>query len=63
MKDFLDFAVTNARAEFPVILPLRVVCSWCETVLQDGAPNARTSHSICPACHAAHFQEEPPCER
>lgn len=58
MKDFLDFAATNAREEFPIVLPLRVVCSWCEKVLQEGAPNARTSHSICPDCNFKHFLQE-----
>lgn len=73
MKDFLDFAVTNARAEFdiyhtniqrpfdnyqPVVLPLRVVCSWCQKVIQEGAPEAKTSHTCCPECYAIHFPEE-----
>lgn len=63
MKDFLDFAATNAREEFPIVLPLRVVCSWCQKVLQEGAPEAKTSHTCCPECYAEHFPEDLPCER
>lgn len=90
MKDFLDFAVMNARAEFhmktlhhwpectnnpctcldaeaivftSIVKPLRVVCSWCQKVIQEGALEAKTSHTCCPECYATHFPEEPPCER
>lgn len=77
--DFKDLAITNARDEFgtyrvnvidglavsitPIVLPLRVVCSWCQKVLQEGAPEAKTSHTCCPECYAEHFPEDLPCER
>lgn len=96
MKDFLGFAITNARAEFkithvedsntwgterdasasppweplsetcvwdPSISPLRVVCAWCKKLLQEGAPNAATSHSICPDCLVTLNAEDRTCER
>lgn len=34
------------------VIPLRVVCAWCKTVLAEGGPGASTSHGICPACAA-----------
>ena len=62
MKDLFAFAAANARAQFPVVLPLRVVCSWCQKVLQEGAPNAMTSHSICAEC-STQYLEDKSCER
>ena len=32
------------------VIPLRVVCAWCKTVLAEGGPGAPTSHGICSAC-------------
>jgi len=29
---------------------LRVVCAWCQDVLQEGTPGAATSHACCPRC-------------
>lgn len=97
MKDFLGFAITNARAEFKITnvedsnswgdcvtdqpsppweplsetctwdppispMPLRVICAWCKKLLQEGAPNAATSHSICPDCLVTLNAEDKTCE-
>ena len=63
MKDLFAFATANARAQFPVILPLRVVCSWCQKVLTEGAPNAMTSHTICLDCYDTFLEGDVTCER
>ena len=63
MKDLFSFATANARAQFPVVVPLRVVCAWCQKVLQEGAPEALVSHSICPDCLATLNAEDRTCER
>jgi hypothetical protein len=30
----------------------RVVCAWCQVVLQEGEPGSTVSHGICPSCLA-----------
>lgn len=32
------------------VLICRVVCAWCDLVLREGSPDAKTSHGICSAC-------------
>lgn len=39
-------------------LHFRIVCSWCTRVLEQGSPDAETSHSICPACLEKEFAVE-----
>ena len=34
------------------IQELRLVCSWCQRVMRDGAPGAQTSHGICTGCRS-----------
>jgi hypothetical protein len=31
---------------------LRLVCSWCSTLVREGSPNAPTSHTLCLTCAA-----------
>ena len=28
----------------------RIVCAWCDTVMEQGAQGADVSHAICPKC-------------
>lgn len=37
---------------------MRVVCSWCEAVLQIGASDQPTSHGICAGCSRALVGED-----
>jgi len=34
----------------PPDVTLRIVCGWCQRVLQAGSPAAPISHGMCPAC-------------
>jgi hypothetical protein len=29
---------------------LHRVCAWCQRVIEQGTPGARTTHVLCPAC-------------
>lgn len=33
-------------------MTLRVICSWCQLLLREGSPDAKTSHGCCPSCVA-----------
>jgi hypothetical protein len=28
----------------------RIICAWCDTVMEQGAHGAEVSHAICPTC-------------
>jgi len=36
----------------PEIQELRLVCSWCQRVMREGAPGPQTSHGICTGCRS-----------
>jgi hypothetical protein len=44
----LDTAARRLRAIAILAVPLKRICSWCDTVLSDGRLPA--THAICPAC-------------
>lgn len=61
IDDIADAAIAKAEMTLEdryAIQPFRVVCSWCEKVMQEGAPEAMTSHSICEACDEKMKAEE-----
>lgn len=39
---------------------LRLVCSWCQKVLEQGTPGAEVSHGMCADCEAREFSSAPP---
>jgi len=41
-------------------MKFRIVCSWCEALIEEGDPFAQTSHGICEACLFANFPELTP---
>jgi len=44
------FVTCQACAFTHPVVRLRLVCSWCATVMDDGTPGQPTTHGICPAC-------------
>jgi hypothetical protein len=36
---------------------LRIICSWCDLVLCEGAPGAFTSHGMCVSCSETLLKE------
>jgi hypothetical protein len=47
-----NVAPTQHDAPLQAGLHFRIQCSWCGLVLEQGSPDAETSHTICPACLA-----------
>ncbi len=40
----------QAAANAQHVAEVRLVCAWCQKVLQNATPDAKTSHGICEDC-------------
>jgi hypothetical protein len=49
LQEHADVLIFNAMKAFHGAHPMRIVCSYCLTVIQGGPP-APVSHGICASC-------------
>ncbi|MFA7537285.1 MAG: hypothetical protein WCY68_14505 [Desulfuromonadales bacterium] len=39
---------------------MKMICAWCDELIDGEVADTEASHGICPTCQAIHFPDHPP---